>query len=91
MQPQQKTKIQYAAVSVVVFKVYGKHDYAFDIQPVNSKGLIKGKKLTYGYLSRSAQDGTKKGWYIADFSMTQDQFDRYWKLESGTKNVVISK
>lgn len=85
----EKTEFMYLAVSKNNSIRFDKPSYVLEYSAPNEYGLVKGKKLTYGYLTSSYKVGAPRGWFISEISMTQDEFDRSYDLKEGVISVKI--
>jgi len=85
----EKKEFKYVAVSKNKSIRFDKSSYVLEYSEPNEHGLIKGKKLTYGYLTSSYRIGAPRGWFMSDISMTQDEFNKSYDLKEGTISVKI--
>jgi hypothetical protein len=74
----------YVAISKLDSLRFGTPTYVLSYQKEGR--LLKGKKLTFGWLDSYTAMGSrgKKGWFIADLSMSEDDFNKGYNIESGT-------
>lgn len=83
------TEFNYIGISKRQSLTFGKYSYLLSYGLSESGKLITGKRLVYGYLTKSFTAGAPRGWFIGDISMDKRDFEECFQLIAGIKRVKI--